>query len=161
MKQEEKIQIFIEQFNKDFGTDLKLEEKSFLINLYQNYIKIYKSEEMNKRMLKGILDIADKISRNFKQEWQQQEFKEWNRLNDEVNANWELQAFVYGYLTCKQLENETLRNTIEEKICPKCGKEIIGYPALSRKDNKTKICSNCGIKEALEIVATSQENKGK
>ena len=33
--------------------------------------------------------------------------------------------------------------------CPKCGKEYIGYPALSRKDNKTKICPSCGIKEAI------------
>lgn len=35
--------------------------------------------------------------------------------------------------------------------CPKCKKEIKGYPALSRKDNKTEICSECGTKEALEI----------
>ena len=34
--------------------------------------------------------------------------------------------------------------------CPKCGKKIKGYPAISRTDNKTKICSECGIKEALE-----------
>ena len=33
--------------------------------------------------------------------------------------------------------------------CPKCGKYYIGYPALSRKDNKTKICPSCGIKEAI------------
>lgn len=39
---------------------------------------------------------------------------------------------------------------IDRKICPLCRKEIIGHPALSRKDNKTLICSNCGTKEALE-----------
>lgn len=33
--------------------------------------------------------------------------------------------------------------------CPKCGKEYYGYPALSREDNKTAICSECGIKEAI------------
>ena len=33
--------------------------------------------------------------------------------------------------------------------CPKCNKPIYGYPALSRKDNKTEICSECGNKEAL------------
>lgn len=36
------------------------------------------------------------------------------------------------------------------KICPSCKKVIIGYPAISRRDNKTKICSNCGVKEALQ-----------
>lgn len=34
--------------------------------------------------------------------------------------------------------------------CPKCNKPIYGYPALSRRDNKTEICSACGNKEALE-----------
>ena len=36
------------------------------------------------------------------------------------------------------------------KVCPNCGSEIKGYPALSRKDNKTEICSQCGQLEALE-----------
>lgn len=36
------------------------------------------------------------------------------------------------------------------KICPKCKQEYSGYPALSREDNKTEICPQCGQKEALE-----------
>ena len=35
------------------------------------------------------------------------------------------------------------------KICPICNQEIKGHPAISRKDNKTEICSNCGTAEAL------------
>ena len=35
------------------------------------------------------------------------------------------------------------------KICPTCGEKYSGYPALSRRDNKTHICSDCGVKEAL------------
>lgn len=38
----------------------------------------------------------------------------------------------------------------EEKICPKCGCVITGHPSISREDNKTEICSNCGAREALE-----------
>lgn len=37
----------------------------------------------------------------------------------------------------------------ERRVCPECGKPLTGYPALSRKDNKTEICSDCGIREAL------------
>ncbi len=36
------------------------------------------------------------------------------------------------------------------KVCARCGNAIIGYPAISRKDNETEICSNCGTLEALE-----------
>lgn len=40
--------------------------------------------------------------------------------------------------------------------CPKCGKYYIGYPALSRKDNKTEICSRRRVFEAL-IVYIKEE----
>ena len=43
------------------------------------------------------------------------------------------------------------------KICANCGKVITGHPAISRKDNKTEICSTCGIIEAIEIL--KQYNK--
>lgn len=35
-------------------------------------------------------------------------------------------------------------------ICPKCKQEYQGYPAISRRDNKTEICPDCGVREALE-----------
>ena len=43
--------------------------------------------------------------------------------------------------------------------CPNCGKTIIGYPALSRKDNKTEICSNCGSMEAILAFINHKQNK--
>lgn len=36
-------------------------------------------------------------------------------------------------------------------ICPKCGSTYRERPALSREDNKTKICPDCGMFEALQI----------
>lgn len=44
----------------------------------------------------------------------------------------------------------------KNKICPRCKELITGYPALSRKDNKTEICSSCGTLEALEIFYNSE-----
>lgn len=38
------------------------------------------------------------------------------------------------------------------KICPKCGREFERLLALSRTDNKTMICDECGVQEALEAV---------
>lgn len=34
-------------------------------------------------------------------------------------------------------------------ICPTCGKETTDFPAISRRDNKTNICSACGMSEAM------------
>jgi len=38
----------------------------------------------------------------------------------------------------------------DEKQCPICLNFYTGFPALSRKDNKTDICSDCGLVEAME-----------
>ena len=34
-------------------------------------------------------------------------------------------------------------------ICPRCDEPCRGHPALSRRDNKTYICSDCGNAEAM------------
>ena len=35
-------------------------------------------------------------------------------------------------------------------ICPVCGEVYFEPPAISRLDNKTKICSSCGIRQSLK-----------
>lgn len=42
--------------------------------------------------------------------------------------------------------------------CPSCGKEFERLLALSRKDNKTMICDECGIKEALDDAGITENN---
>ena len=42
-----------------------------------------------------------------------------------------------------------MKKTNEEKKCPRCLEVYTGYPALSRRDNRTDICSDCGTREAL------------
>ena len=43
------------------------------------------------------------------------------------------------------------------KICPKCGKEYTEHSAISRVDNKTEICSRCGIREAFKYGKVVKE----
>ena len=44
-------------------------------------------------------------------------------------------------------------------VCPRCGKEYTGHPALSRKDNKTYICPDCGTIEAMDAAGFSEDDK--
>lgn len=37
----------------------------------------------------------------------------------------------------------------EVRVCPICNKEYSDYPAILRRDNKTEICPECGLQEAL------------
>lgn len=52
---------------------------------------------------------------------------------------------------------ETTTNTA--RVCPKCGKSYTARPALSRADNQTAICPDCGTREALESLGVSVEEQ--
>lgn len=58
-------------------------------------------------------------------------------------------------LEIKVIENDT------NELCPICNKELGQYPAISRKDDKTKICSECGTLEALKAWEDSLNDKEK
>lgn len=45
------------------------------------------------------------------------------------------------------------------KVCPICGKPYTDPPALSRTDNKTLICSDCGVHQALEVAGIDSETQ--
>ena len=49
-----------------------------------------------------------------------------------------------------KLSTNGLKAAQKRRRCQKCGKEYIGYPALSREDNKTEICPECGVIEAID-----------
>lgn len=42
------------------------------------------------------------------------------------------------------------------RICPRCGKPYSAPPALSRADNETLICPDCGTREALESIGVDK-----
>ena len=39
-----------------------------------------------------------------------------------------------------------------ERVCPHCGRFYTEPPALSREDNQTMVCPECGIREALASI---------
>ncbi len=42
-----------------------------------------------------------------------------------------------------------------EKTCPNCQRKYTDHPAISRIDNKTEICPDCGTKEAMQAFYNS------
>ena len=44
-------------------------------------------------------------------------------------------------------------------ICPRCSKTTKKYPALSRRDDKTGICPECGVDEAMFDFVTAVTKK--
>lgn len=50
-------------------------------------------------------------------------------------------------------------NVIRISVCPRCGHTYREPPALSREDNKTLICPDCGTREALETLGVKSEEQ--
>ena len=49
----------------------------------------------------------------------------------------------------------------EIRVCPLCGNTYAEPPALSRADNETLICPDCGIRQALDSIGISAEEQEK
>lgn len=74
---------------------------------------------------------------------------------DECYSSFLVDAKRYDGIDVLRWKLEKLPKTLTYKIieiqrCPKCKKEFTEYPALSREDNETEICPECGIEEAIE-----------
>ena len=52
-------------------------------------------------------------------------------------------------------------NMKEIRVCPLCGKSYSEHPAVSRTDNETPICPDCGTRQALQSIGVSTEEQEK
>ena len=47
----------------------------------------------------------------------------------------------------------------KQRVCPRCGQAYRGRPAVSRVDNKTPLCPDCGTREALESIGVDEKEQ--
>lgn len=47
------------------------------------------------------------------------------------------------------------KKPVRTAVCPICGAAYTGAPALSRIDNTTLICPDCGTRQALASIGVS------
>ena len=52
-------------------------------------------------------------------------------------------------------------NERQTRVCPLCGCTYTEAPALSRTDNETLICPDCGTRQALQSIGISAEEQEK
>ncbi len=52
-------------------------------------------------------------------------------------------------------------NAAQERTCPLCGRLYSGTPALSRADNETLICPDCGTRQALTSIGVCKDEQDK
>ena len=54
-----------------------------------------------------------------------------------------------------------MKNEIQFRKCPKCGKLFSERGAVSRVDDITIICPDCGTREALESIGVDETEQEK
>lgn len=54
-----------------------------------------------------------------------------------------------------------MKNEIQLRKCPKCGKLFSEQGAVSRLDNVTIVCSDCRTREALESIGVDETEQEK
>ena len=52
-------------------------------------------------------------------------------------------------------------NITRTAVCPRCGNKYTGRPAISRADNQTPLCPDCGTREALESIGVDTDEQDK
>lgn len=50
-------------------------------------------------------------------------------------------------------------NLVQLRTCPRCGGFYSGHGAVSRADNLTVICPDCGTREALEALVLMRKSR--
>ena len=50
-------------------------------------------------------------------------------------------------------------NAVYLSLCPRCAQPYFEPPALSRVDNETFICPDCGAREALDTLGVKPEEQ--
>lgn len=108
--QEIDIKDFISKFNKEYKSNIPKETTAFLVNLYENFISLNSDGTQENKYLKKVIAVEDKITPILNEE-QENLFKEYTKVNDDMWENTVEEAFTYGYCVAELLH--TISNTIK------------------------------------------------
>lgn len=103
---EEDVQRYIAMFNQDFQGNIKVNDTSFLINLFENFININMSDPNASYIFTQIEKLDGEITQKLDEEGRTL-FKEWTQMQEENLLNTAEQAFIYGMCFCRQIEKST------------------------------------------------------
>lgn len=113
---EANIKNIVENFNKDFETNLKADNTRFLVNLYNNFITLLETDStLNNNIFEKLDTLEKEIDKTYNED-EKLLFVKWTNTYERLISDVADQAFVYGYCTCKALDTEsTLKETDDNK----------------------------------------------
>ena len=111
---EAKITAIMENFNKDFETQLKAGNVKFLVNLYNNFITLLETDStLDDEILERLETLTKEIDKTYNED-EKLLFAKWTNTYERLISDVADQAFVYGYCTCKALDiKATLKGSVD------------------------------------------------
>ena len=98
---------YVELFNKDFETSLKMKRDKYkiLVRIYQVVLQEHSISPLYKKILHEIVSVQDEILSKYTKE-DELLFEKWNALTDRLHSDELMQFFILGFCTAKQIEIE-------------------------------------------------------
>lgn len=100
----ENVITFIKQFNKEFGTKIKISNKDIplLLNMFYEYIEqTFKTSDVYNEILNKIVDLEEQLKNTLTDE-QQDLFDKWDTYKGELNQYVSENSFIYGVCLDKE-----------------------------------------------------------
>lgn len=93
---EEVIQKIIENFNKDFNTNLSNGKYDFLASLYEDYVCLSASNDLESKFTNEILELDDTLHTILNKK-QLEVYRKFDNAKDELLKINNQHAFIYGF----------------------------------------------------------------
>ncbi len=104
----ENVITFTKQFNKEFGSKIKISNKNIplILNMFYEYIgQTFKTSDVYNEILGRIVELEEKLKNTLTDE-QQDLFDEWDIYKEELNQYTSERSFIYGFCCNKQFNIE-------------------------------------------------------
>lgn len=110
---------YVEQFNKDFKSELKANREitPTLLKMYHDYIgQTFKSNELYDKVLGKIVEIEEKLGQTLTDE-EKDLLDKWEAYRNEMENLTAEQSFIYGYCLDKEmsLEKQKIKRKLKDE----------------------------------------------
>lgn len=113
----ENVITFTKQFNKEFGTKIKISNKNIplLLNMFHEYIELsFKVSPVYTEILDKIVELEEQLKDTLTDE-QQDLFDKWDTYKEELNQYTSERSFIYGGCCDKEYTIEKGARNNEER----------------------------------------------
>ena len=99
------IKKFIDNFNNDFKTNIKINNLNFLNKLFNQFINENMSEIINSDEIHQMTEIEENLELILDDNGKNM-FKKWNDIQNKYMYNFLKQTFIYGICTYAEIQKE-------------------------------------------------------